>query len=164
MEDELFIIDFLKHTNTVCLCSQAFYTYFIDNAGSSRSRYVPDLFEIIHTVFREFVDLQKSIGITDDEFTNILVHRTFMSIMNGVRYNLFHGKNPLTREEKIQELRCLKNSGMWHEILSTDRTLKLEDRLYVSAINRASLAGLRITTIAFSMLRTIKRTIRKCLR
>lgn len=155
MEDELFVIDYLKHTNTVCLCRNAFYTYFLNNAGNSRSKYVPNLLGILEKVYNAFLTLHSSLNINDEEFICHLNDRTFVALLNWVRYYEFHKNNPLGKDEKRCQLQKLRDSLMWQEVFAYECRKKqtLENRLISDAINRASLMRLGFITFMFSRIR-----------
>lgn len=157
MEDELFITDYMKNVNTVCLCSKAYYTYFINNNGNSRSGYIPDMPVILDTVYNNFTDLRDRLNIEESEFDAHLKDRTFTALMNWMRQGMFHADNTLSHEEKREQLRNLKNSRMWQQVCAYESALPLsvESKLLMMAVNDISLAKLRVVTSVYSKLRCI---------
>lgn len=155
MEDELFIIDYMKCINSALLYDKAFYTYYINNAGNSRSKYIHNQLEIITDVYYAFLDLRISLCIKDDEFRNHLDNRTFMALMNWIRQCVFHTDNPLSKQKKKTQLKNLHNGYIWQSIythISTQR-LTIENKMLIHAIERESLTEMWIITKAYAIIR-----------
>ena len=161
-EDELFNIEYMKYVETVCLRNKPYYTYFLNNSGNSRSKYLPNMLEILETVHNSFLNLKKSLEINDSEFLEYLNNRTFGAIMGWCRQNAFHPNNMMRYAEKKKQLEMLKNNAVWKQVsrYASRRSSSIEHRLYTHAIQNASVGQLRIYVTLYSFMRNILKKIK----
>ena len=160
-EDELFNIEFMRHTGNVAVCDKAFYTYNLNVAGNSRSRYLPNALEIVFAVHQAFVSLKENLQITDADFLEHLNNRTFGGVMNWVRQHAFHKDNPLSDGERKQQLRSLADNGDWQNVYRSRKRFSVEERLCVDAIKRCSVLQLRLVVAAYGAVRCALRRVRR---
>lgn len=161
-EDELFNIEYMKYVETVCLCNKPYYTYFLNNSGNSRSKYLPNMLEILENVHNSFLSLKERLEINDSDFLDHLKNRTFAGIMGWCRQYAFHPDNVMSHAEKKKQLEELKNSAVWNHVsgYAGCRFIPIEHRLYTYAIQNASVYQLRIYVTLYSFIRTLLKKIR----
>lgn len=161
-EDELFNIEYMKYVETVCLCNKPYYTYFLNNSGNSRSKYLPNMLEILENIHNSFLNLKESLEISDSELLDRLNYRTYSGIMGWCRLNAFHPHNVMRYAEKKKQLEELKNSAVWKQVCgyASCRSIPIEHRLYTYAIQNASVYQLRIYVTLYSFIRTLLKKIR----
>lgn len=161
-EDELFNIEYMKYVETVCLCNKPYYTYFLNNSGNSRSKYLPNMLEILENVHNSFLNLKESLEISDSEFLDRLNYRTYSGIMGWCRLNAFHPHNVMSHAEKKKQLEELKNCAVWNQVSGYAGCcfIPIEHRLYTYAIQNASVYQLRIYVALYSFIRTLLKKIR----
>lgn len=161
-EDELFNIEYMKYVETVYLCNKPYYTYFLNNSGNSRSKYLPNMLEILENVQNSFLNLKESLEISDSDFLDHLNNRTFGGIMGWCRLYAFHPHNVMRYAEKKKQLEELKNSAVWKQVrgYASCRSIPIEHRFYTYAIQNASVCQLRIYVTLYSFIRTLLKKIR----
>lgn len=161
-EDELFNIEYMKYVETAYLCNQPFYTYFLNNSGNSRSKYLPNMLDILENVYISFLDLKNCLKVYDTIFLDHLNNRTFNAIMNWCRQHAFHHNNTLRYTEKKEQLKTLRENTMWKQINEyiSHNPISIEHRLYTHAIQFASVCQLLIYVKTYSFIRTILNKIK----
>lgn len=161
-EDELFNIEYMKHVETACLCNRPYYTYFLNNGGNSRSKYLPNMLEILDSVHTSFLDLKGCLEINDSEFLAHLNNRTFGAIMGWCRQHAFHPDNLMTYVEKTEQLRILRETAVWKQVsgYASCNPMSVEHKLYTRAIQTASVSQLRVYVSIYSFIRIILNKIR----
>lgn len=161
-EDELFNIEYMKHVETACLCNRPYYTYFLNNGGNSRSKYLPNMLEILESVHTSFLDLKGCLEINDSEFLTHLNYRTFGAIMEWCRQHAFHSDNLMTYVEKTELLRILRETTVWKQVsgYASCNPMSIEHKLYTRAIQTASVSQLRVYVSIYSFIRIILNKIR----
>lgn len=161
-EDELFNIEYMKHVETACLCNRPYYTYFLNNGGNSRSKYLPNMLEILESVHTSFLDLKECLEINDSEFLAHLNNRTFSAIMGWCRQHAFHLDNTMGYAEKRKQLGILRETAIWKQASGyvSCNPMPIEYRLYTHAIQAASVVQLRVYVSIYTFIRTILNKIR----
>lgn len=161
-EDELFNIEYMKYVETAYLCNKPFYTYFLNNSGNSRSKYLPNMLDILESVYISFLDLKNYLKVCDPIFLDHLNNRTFNAIMNWCRQHAFHHNNTLRYTEKKEQLKALRENTMWKQINEyiSHNPISIEHSLYTHAIQFASVCQLLIYVKTYSFIRTILNKIK----
>lgn len=161
-EDELFNIEYMKHVETACLYNRPYYTYFLNNGGNSRSKYLPNMLEILESVHTSFLDMKECLEINESEFLTHLNNRTFGAIMEWCRQHAFHSDNLMTYVEKTELLRILRETAVWKQVsgYASCNPMSVEHKLYTRAIQTASVSQLRVYVSIYSFIRIILNKIR----
>lgn len=161
-EDELFNIEYMKHVETACLYNRPYYTYFLNNVGNSRSKYLPNMLEILESVHTSFLDLKECLEINESEFLTHLNKRSFGSIMGWCRQHAFHPNNTMSCEEKAEQLKMLRETTVWKQArgYASCNPMSVEHKLYTHAIQTISVALLRVYVSIYSFIRIILNKIR----
>lgn len=161
-EDELFNIEYMKHVESILLSKNVFYTYYLANAGNSRSRYIPNYLQIIQTVYGSFKDLGKSYLINDVDFENYYHQRAFNAVMQWCRCYLFHPDNKMTKKEKKKVLQALNTSDFWKQVSHHPSTScrSQENKIYANGINATNINIMWLNTELYSFIRNLLSIIR----
>lgn len=155
-EDELFNIAYMKCIDSVVLMPHVFYTYYISNSGNSRSRFLPNMHEIIITVHQTFVELRHTLQIDDPRFHEFLCHRTFSALMLWVTFHLYHPDCPWTDKERKAVVRTVTDSPVWKVV---NHPVGLESSLYAAAMTAGNVRLLGLYVQCFRYLRILKKAI-----
>lgn len=107
MEDELFNIEYCQHVERLQVIEDVLYFYYWTSIGSIRARHNPTYLETLRTVHLSFMDLKDKLSICNNEFDNILNHRTWNGLFGYLSYKLINSFPKLTKvqiKEKFLEL------------------------------------------------------------
>lgn len=156
-EDELFNIQYMKYVDTAYLYDKAFYTYFINNPGNSRIKYLPNMLDILGVVYNSFTDLKSTLGISDSEYMRCVNHRFFHGVMQWCRTQAFHPEDKRSIREKNRQLSLLNSSPMWKQAYRYSREVPMpfETKLYAHAIEAGSVCQLFVFVRWYLCLRSI---------
>lgn len=156
-EDELFNIEYMKFVDTAYLYDKAFYTYFINNPGNSRARYLSNMLDIMGTVHNSFTGLRDALGISDSEYMRCVNRRFFHAVMQWCRTQAFHPENKLSSRKKKEQLQLLNNSPMWKQAYMSSREdrMPVEHTLYAHAIKIGSAWQLFVFVQWYTLLRSV---------
>lgn len=99
-QDEVFNLLCYEHLNRAYISSNVLYHYFIYEKGNTRSRYIPDRFEIYVSVREHFEKIKTHWNIHDEKFENYLNKRFYKGLDDTLRFNLNHKDCPLSFHEK----------------------------------------------------------------
>lgn len=157
-QDEVFNLKVYQEVNSIYLSPKLFYHYFIYNIGNTRSRFIPNRFDIYLSIFDHFIELKDAWHIDDSRFMEYLYKRLYSSVSQCLLYNLFHPDCMWNREEKNNEVKRIMSDNRVLRSFSFMKETKLgiEQRLYLNAFGRKSLFLISLYRNIFSFLRRIK--------
>lgn len=157
-QDEVFNLKAYQQVQRVYLSPAVLYNYFIYEKGNTRSRFIPNRFDIYVSIRDEFERLRGVWSIADPRFDNYLQKRFYQGVDQTLRLNLLHPDCPWSKEEKKNEMDRVMNH--LYTIESMTWALKnirgLENMLYFCAYRHRSLALLSISSSLFTCLRNLK--------
>ena len=108
-QDEVFNLKCYQKAERVYFSPNIYYHYYIYYKGNTRSRYIPDRFEIMLSVRNHFEELRHFWNIHSVDFDGYLNRRFFISVDDCIRFNLFHKKCPLSLREKKERFHLIVN-------------------------------------------------------
>lgn len=155
-EDELFNIAYMKHVHSVVLMPNVYYTYYLSNSGNSRSRFLPNMHEIILAVHQAFVGLQQALSISDGRFNEFVNRRTFSALLLWTTFHLFHRDSPWSMKERREIIRTIAAHPIWKEV---NHPVGLEQRLYAASLTAGHIHRLAFYVYVYRNLRKIKKVI-----
>lgn len=158
-QDEVFNLKVYQNVNSIYLSPKLFYHYFIYNTGNTRSRFIPNRFEIYKSVIEHFKSLQKKWNISDIRFENYIKERFYSSILQCFLFNLFHPECTWNKVEKMNEINRMLSDPFVMETIDymyKYKRLSLELRLYTYSFCHKSILSLAFFFKFFSSLRHIK--------
>lgn len=162
-QDEVFNLKVYQNVNSIYLSSKLFYHYFIYNSGNTRSRFIPNRFEIYKSIISSFRVLQKTWNITDIRFENYLKERFYSSISQCYLLNLFHPDSTWSRREKIIEINRLLSDPFTKEsveYMEENHKLSIESKLYLLGFKHKNIFVLYLLLKLFRFLRHCRQKIR----
>lgn len=157
-QDEVFNLKVYQEVNSIYLSPKLFYHYFIYNIGNTRSRFIPNRFDIYLSIFDQFIELKDAWPIDDSRFMEYLYKRLYSSVSQCLLYNLFHPDCMWNKEEKEREINKIMSDNRVLRSFSFMKETKLgiERRLYLNAFERKSLLLISLYRNIFSFLRRLK--------
>lgn len=161
-QDEVFNLGIYPFITKVVLSSKILYTYFVYNKGNTRSRFIPQRFEIYKTVNQRFLRLMDFWKLEDNRMVNYMYQRLWSNTVSGLLQNLNSDYCSWSIREKQDEIdRIAKDPCIMEAIAKLRLKSSFEQRLYMKAIQKRSLVLLLYIHIVFDMFREINRRARR---
>lgn len=160
-QDEVFNLKIYQKVGTVSIIPNRLYNYVIYKIGNTRSRFIPNRFEIYKSIYNHFLTIKKEWGINDNRFEDFLMKRIYSSVVQCLLFNMFHSDCKWNKKEKKAEIDRIMTDSQVLEALDYIQTTKpnIEQRLYLLAFKQKSLFLIRLYRNIFLLLRNIKSRI-----
>ena len=161
-QDEVFNMQLYPHVDRMVISSDVLYDYFIYDTGNNRSRYIPDRFEIHHSIYCRLSEITEQWGITDERCSRYVVKKFFRGINDAILFNGFHKNNPLSYKEREKEFqRILDDSDVKYCLTQMEENggLGFESKAYLKAYKLRNYRFLAVLRTLFHSLRYIKQKI-----
>lgn len=157
-QDEVYNLKIYPLAQRVYLSPDVLYNYYIYEKGNTRSRFIPNRFDIYVSIRDEFEKLRKSWSIVDSRFDDYLQKRFYQSVDQTLRFNLLHLDCPWDKEEKKNEMDRVMNHPYTIESMTWagENIRDRENKLYFYAYRHRSLVLLSISSSIFTGLRDLK--------
>lgn len=161
-QDEVFNLKVYEHLEHCYLSPRLLYHYYIYNVGNTRSRFIPERYEIYKSIYSQFRKQQDVWGIKDTRFDSYLYNRLYNNMHDLLRYNMMHSNCIWTKKQKMVELnRVVDDLDVQKAIeYKKKKGLNLENRLFLWAYERKSLVLINTLNTIFALLRSVKHHIR----
>lgn len=162
-QDEVFNLKLYKHLDKCFISSEVFYHYYIYNNGNTRSRFIPNRFDIYKSVRRHFDELKKYWNLKDQRLDDYLNIRFYQSVMACLLFNLTHPKSTFTKQQAKVEINRVMDDPLTIEAFDYARKniTGIEQKLYRKACKSRSLLQIRILTGLFSLLRKVHNLLKR---
>lgn len=160
-QDEVFNMMCYQHITRMYLSSECLYTYYIYNKGNTRSRFIPDRFDIYKSVRQHFEQLKSFWNLTDIRLDDYLNKRFYNGVLQCMQFNLLHSDCPWTMEQKQQEMKRIMSDPLTVEAFAYAdiHYLDFEHKMYRNACRSESLRKLNALNLLFTTLRKLKRKV-----
>ena len=162
-QDEVFNLKVYHYLDKAYVSSDVLYTYYIYNNGNTRSRFIPDRFDIYKSVRHHFDDLKDFWNLEDHRLDDYLNKRFYQSVMACLLFNLTHPKSTFTKQQAKVEINRVMDDPLTIEAFDYARKniTGIEQRLYRKACQSRSLLQIRILTGLFSLLRKVHNLLKR---
>ena len=162
-QDEVFNLKVYHYLDNAYVSSNVLYTYYIYNNGNTRSRFIPNRFDIYKSVRRHFDELKKYWNLKDKRLDDYLNKRFYQSVMACLLFNLTHPKSTFTKQQAKVEINRVMDDPLTIEAFDYARKniTGIEQRLYRKACKSRSLLQIRILTGLFSSLRKVHNLLKR---
>lgn len=155
-QDEVFNLSIYPHVTKMIISSEILYTYFIYHKGNTRTRFIPNRFDIYRTVNDRFRALKEHWQIEDERLERYMHRRLLNTTISGFLSDLRNERCTWTTEEKENVIAIIADDNRIKEsIRYLYSSISLENRLYIKAIQRKSVTRLLRTRAFFGGLRKI---------
>lgn len=162
-QDEVFNLKVYHYLDKAYVSSDVLYTYYIYNNGNTRSRFIPNRFDIYKSVRHHFDELKKYWNLKDKRLDDYLNKRFYQSVMACLLFNLTHPKSTFTKQQAKVEINRVMDDPLTIEAFDYARKniTGIEQRLYRKACKSKSLLQIRILTGMFSSLRKVHNLLKR---
>lgn len=156
--DEVFNLKCFNYLARCFFTDKILYHYFVYDHGNTRSRFVPDRYEIYNSVYDHFNSLKKHWQINDSRFEDYMNNRLIGNLHALLRFNLSHKKCHWNKIEKCQEIDRVMNDVKYQKAIEWKKTsgMNIEERLFIYAYQERSLFSIALMDRIFSFLRNIR--------
>lgn len=159
-QDEVFNLKCYQHLERAYLSPEVMYTYYIYERGNTRSRFIPDRFEIYQSVRSHFEDIKSFWHLHDSRFDNYLKKRFYSSVLQCLLFNLNHPNCIWSKNEKKAEIKRIMSDELTQEAFRYARTEcnDFENKVYQYACRNQNLWLIEVSASLFARLhRLMKR-------
>lgn len=159
MEDELFNLRVLRVAKSMVVLSDVLYTYYCNNAGNSRGRFLANRFEIVTDVRSEMLRCMEQWNLTDQWLNAYIEKRYWLGIKKSLFEDMRHPDNKLPANRKKETMLVICNNVCVQQCLLRlmNNEISFEDKRYVLAILNKKIYTLKIWIVIFRILRKIKK-------
>jgi len=162
-QDEVFNMQLYPWVDRMVISSDVLYDYYIYDTGNNRSRYIPDRFEIHHSIYCRLSEITKQWGITDERCSKYIVKKFYNGINDAILFNGFHKDNPRSFKEREKEFQHILDDDDVKYCLTQIESFSpmgLESKVYLKAYKSRNYKLLAIERAFFQFLRFIKHNYR----
>lgn len=140
-QDEVFNLKCYRCLEKAYLSPEVLYTYYVYEKGNTRSRFIPDRFDIYKSVREHFEALKSFWNLKDARFDDYLNNRFYISVMQCILFNLTHPQCTWTKQQKKDEMNRIMNDPMTLQsfVYAENNIRAIEQCLYRKACRDKSL-------------------------
>lgn len=160
-QDEVFNLKCYRSVQRMFISSEVLYSYFVYENGNTRSRFIPERFDIYKSVNDHFMKLKRFWHLGDERFTHYLLNRFYNGVLQCMLFNNIH-RNCTWSKEKI--------SSEMHRIMTDSLTLQsfnyadshltsIEHKAYRLACRRESVFLIQSFTKIFNLFHSIRKRL-----
>lgn len=157
-QDELFNAQIYPMLERVYISSELLYHYFIYNTGNTRSKFIPNRFDIYLSIYKGLKDFASKWGLTDNRLNDYIYHRLYAGLNTSILFNTFHKDAPYSLIEKELTILDILNKPESNDCLRNIdiHKLSLEQKLYYKAYQNKSFYSIYLLRLVFTNLRKIR--------
>lgn len=161
-QDEVFNMKCYRYLERAYLSPKVLYTYYIYEKGNTRSRFIPDRFDIYKSVRQHFEDLKNFWGLDDKRLDDYLDKRFYDGVMQCFQFNLTHPDCKWTPEQKAAEMHRINSDALTQHAYSwaKENNNVLEQRLLRQACKQESLFMIKMYSWLFGQIHTLRRNLK----
>ena len=162
-QDEVFNLKCYRYLERAFLSPEVLYTYYVYEKGNTRSRFIPDRFDIYKSVRKHFEELKDFWPLNDIRFNDYLEKRFYTSVMQCMSFNLTHPNCKWTKQQKKDEMERIMSDPLTIQSFKYADTHErgLEQRLYRKACRNQSLFQIKLYTSLFDMFHKTRKLLKK---
>lgn len=162
-QDEVFNLKIYHYLERLYISPKVYYYYYIYEKGNTRSRFIPDRFDIYLSIRDHFEIIRKHWDIRDPRFDDYLNNRFYQCVDQTLRFNLFHTDCHWNKKKKKAEMERVMAHPYSQEALAWKKHNHsgLEDKLYFQCYLHQNLMLLYIYHKLFGLLRRVRHSFRK---
>lgn len=162
-QDEVFNLKCYRYLDRAYLSSEVLYTYYIYEKGNTRSRFIPDRFDIYKSVRLHFDSLKAFWHLKDPRLENYLKGRFYVSVLQCMLFNLCHPKCRWTKEEKKIEMHRIMSDVLTKEAFAYAQFNypSLENKIYRYVCRKQNLFLIQFSITVFNSLHRLMKFFRK---
>lgn len=156
-QDEVFNLSIYPHVTKMVISSKVLYTYYIYNKGNTRSRFIPNRFDIYLTVNSQFRSLIEYWQLDDNRLNDYLYKRFYNGVLQCMLFNITHLKCSWTKHEKYKQMQYIMNIPLTIQSFkwADKNEQSIEHILYRYSCRNQSLISIQFFTCVFNFLHKI---------
>lgn len=160
-QDEVFNLKCYHYLNRCLFTDKILYHYFVYDHGNTRSRFIPDRYEIYKSVYSHFLSIKEHWQLNDSRFDDYVNNRLIGNLHALLRFNLTHKKCHWSKIEKCQEVDRVMNDVTYQKAIEWKKTsgMNIEERLFIHAYRKRSLSLVGLFDYIFSLIRKIRHVV-----
>ena len=158
-QDEVFNLLVYHYLERCYISPRIFYIYYIYNSGNTRSRFIPERFDIYKSVRQHFEDLKKYWKLNDERLDNYLNKRFYENVIQCFTFNITHPNCKWTKAQKKEEMRRINSDPLTQQAYfwALKHNNGFEQLLLRHACMKESLFQIQLYTKLFNILHSIRR-------
>lgn len=158
-QDEVFNLKCYKYLEKAYLSSEVMYTYYIYEKGNTRSRFIPERFDIYKSVRQHFEELINYWNLNDNRLDNYLNKRFYENVIQCFTFNITHPNCKWTKAQKKEEMRRINSDPLTQQAYfwALKHNNGFEQLLLRHACMKESLFQIQLYTKLFNILHSIRR-------
>lgn len=158
-QDEVFNLKCYRYLEKAYLSPEVLYKYYIYEKGNTRSRFIPDRFDIYKSVRWHFEDLKFFWGLDDSRLDDYLNKRFYDGVMQCFILNLTHPNCRWTAFQKKTEMTRINTDALTQQAYSwaEKHSNSFEQCLLRRACQKENLYKINLYAKLFNMLHSIRR-------
>lgn len=162
-QDEVFNMKCYRFLERAYISPEVLYTYYVYEKGNTRSRFIPDRFDIYKSVREHFENLKSFWNITDSRFDDYLDNRFYSGVIQCMLFNLTHSQCIWTKQQKKDEMNRIMNDPLTiQSFFYADNKVKgFEQRLYRKACRNKSSFQLLLLSRVFEKFHKTRKLFKK---
>lgn len=161
-QDEVFNLKCYRYLERAYLSPKVLYTYYIYEKGNTRSRFIPDRFDIYKSVRQHFEDLKNFWGLDDKRLDDYLDKRFYDGVMQCFIFNLTHPNCKWTTVQKNAEMNRINSDVLAQKAYTwaEKHNNGFEQRIFRQACQQENLFKIKLYSKLFGILHTIRRKLK----
>ena len=162
-QDEVFNLLVYHHLERCYISPKIFYIYYIYNSGNTRTRFIPDRFDIYKSVREHFEELKNFWSLIDKRLDDYLEKRFYTGVIQCMLFNLTHPNCKWTKQQKKDEMERIMTDPLTIQCFKYAETheRRLEQLLYRKACKNQSLFQIKLVTSVFGIFHKMRRLLKK---
>lgn len=161
-QDEVFNLLCYHRVERLYLSPEVLYNYYIYEKGNTRSRFIPDRFDVYKSVIGHFENLKEFWKINDSRFDDYIHKRFYSSVLQCMLFNLLHKDCNWNKSEKQSEINRIMGDRMTIAAFAyADNNIPgIEQKIYRKVCRNKSLIQIRIVYGFFCYLHKLRKILR----
>lgn len=162
-QDELFNVQLYPQLSRVYISSELLYHYYIYLSGNTRSRFIPNRYDIYVSIYKGLKDFSTNWGLNDQRLSNYINNRLYWGLNTSVLFNTFHKDSHYSLKEKKEVIIDLLNREETKLCLNNVnlKNKSLEHKLYLMAYRNESFITICLLRFIYNNLRLLKHLVEK---
>ena len=161
-QDEVFNLNCYRYLEKAYLSPEVLYTYYVYEKGNTRSRFIPNRFDIYKSVREHFEELKDFWSMSDKRLNDYLEKRFYTSVMQCMLFNLNHPNCKWTKQQKKDEMNRIMSDPLTIRSFeyADSHERGLEQRLYRRACRHKSISEIMGSVRLFKILHKIRKSFK----
>lgn len=162
-QDEVFNLKVYQYLEKAYVSSDVLYTYYIYYKGNTRSRFIPDRFDIYKSVRKHFEKLKEHWHLNDKRLDDYLNRRFYHNVIDCMMFNLTHPNCTFSNELVHEEMDRIMSDPLTGKAFDYARINEkgIEQQLYRIACRNKSLMQIKLLVSLFSFLRRLHKCLKR---